>query len=287
MPSTIIFYTVFISQILILSYYIPKKFIARMRYVYETYPPAEYPRMYPKDNVYYEKYQHRYGVVNKLILILGFVIIIASELTGLELKYKVGQTIVFVYAMLQFMPIITLEISEHKRLKLMREMKVKTTRSAGLKPRGFLDFISPALLVSAIFMLIAAITVDFWTHDFNFSWSIDVYEGPIIILLGNVYFMVMVGWQIYGKKKDPYLTEPDRERQMKIVSTVAGGTSIAVSLFFTATAFGNVYDISTYETSIFSLYFQLLGFFAFSIILEAKNLTDMDFSVYKENSSTP
>lgn len=281
MPSTIIFYTVFISQIFILSYYIPKKMLARMRYVYETYPPVEYPRMYPRDNIYYENYQLRYGVINNLILLLGCLVIIACEVSGLELKYDVGRNVVFVYAMIQFLPIIILEISEHKRLKLMREMKVKTTRSAGLKPRGFLDFISPALLASAIFMLIAAIAAKFWTHDFNFSWSIDVYEGPIIILLGNVYFMVMVGWQIYGKKKDPYLTEQDRERQMKIVSTVAGGTSIAVSTFFIATALGDVYDISTYESSIASLYFQLLGFFAFSIILETKNLTDMDFSVYK------
>lgn len=285
MPSTILFYTVFISQIIILSYYIPKKMLARMKYVYKTYPPAEYPKLYPRDTHYYEGYHRKYEGVNKIIFMLGFVIIAAAEMNGLELKMKVGQMIVFVYAMIQFMPVIVLEISEFKRLKLMRELKVETTRSAALKPRGFLDFISPALLGSAIVMLLAASTFSFWVHDFNFSWFNEAYEGPLILIATNIYFIVMVGWQVYGKKKDPYLTEHDRECQMKIVSTIAGGTSIAMSIFYMSIALGDVIDTSAYESTFASAYFQLIGLFAFSIILQAKNITNMDFSVYKENGS--
>lgn len=286
MTSTILFYTVFISQIIALSYYIPKKMFARMQYVFSTYPPAEYPRLYPRDTGYYDRYNQRFKLANILIFALGFVIIIASEALGYELKYGVGRLVVFVYAMLQFMPMIVLEISEYKRFKLMRRLKLETTRSANLKPRGFLDFISPVLLGAAVIMLFVACWFGFWINDFEVNWPHDAYEGTIILILTNLYFVLMVGWQVYGKKKDPYLAHVDRERQLNIVSTIAGGASISISLFYIATTLGDVYDLVAFEASISSLYFQLIGLFAFGIMLQAKNIDDMDFSVYKENGSS-
>ena len=286
MPSTILFYTVFISQIIALSYYIPKKMFARMQYVFETYPPAEYPRLYPKDTGYYDSYNRRFKLANILIFTLGFVIIIASEGLGYELKLGAGKLVVLVYAMLQFMPMIILELSEYKRFKLMRRLKIDTTRSADLKPRGFLDFISPVLLSAAVIMLFIACWFGFWINDFNVSWPHDAIEGTIILTLTNLYFVGMIGWQIYGKKKNPYMAHSDRERQLKIASTIAGGTSISLSIFYIAVTLGDVYDLEAFESSIASLYFQLIGIFAFGIMLQSKNIEDMDFSVYKENGSS-
>jgi len=48
--SNIIFYIAFLGQIYILSWYFPGKILDRMKTVLETYPPAEYPRLYPNSN---------------------------------------------------------------------------------------------------------------------------------------------------------------------------------------------------------------------------------------------
>ena len=43
--SNNLFYIVFLGQILLISYYFPRKLLERMQYVLETYPPAAYPKL--------------------------------------------------------------------------------------------------------------------------------------------------------------------------------------------------------------------------------------------------
>jgi len=43
----------FLGQIFLISYYYPEKILARMDYVRATYPPSQYPRLYPKPIEYY------------------------------------------------------------------------------------------------------------------------------------------------------------------------------------------------------------------------------------------
>ena len=48
MPEHIVwFYLVFSSQILLLSFYVPRRVVGRLRYVVETYPPETHPKLYP------------------------------------------------------------------------------------------------------------------------------------------------------------------------------------------------------------------------------------------------
>jgi hypothetical protein len=46
--SNVIFYIAFLGQIFLVSYYFPGKILARIKFVRETYPPEQYPRLYPK-----------------------------------------------------------------------------------------------------------------------------------------------------------------------------------------------------------------------------------------------
>ena len=41
MPDNILFYAVFLSQILLLSFYFPRKMLKRISYVLATYPPSQ------------------------------------------------------------------------------------------------------------------------------------------------------------------------------------------------------------------------------------------------------
>ena len=40
MPVDILFYVVFLGQILVISFYFPRKMLGQMRYVIKTYPPS-------------------------------------------------------------------------------------------------------------------------------------------------------------------------------------------------------------------------------------------------------
>ena len=69
MPEHIFFHLVFLSQILLISFYYPRKILNRMRYVFETYPPSTYPKLYPKPIEYYTKAPRNYRSINLFILL--------------------------------------------------------------------------------------------------------------------------------------------------------------------------------------------------------------------------
>ena len=71
MPDNILFYFVFLSQIILISFYFPRQMLKRMKYVLATYPPAKYPNLYPKPSEYYEKVQRYYKNSNLFILLVG------------------------------------------------------------------------------------------------------------------------------------------------------------------------------------------------------------------------
>ena len=66
MPDNTLFYFVFLSQIILLSLYFPRKMLSRIKYVFKTYPPSEYPKLYPEPIEYYEKARRNYRKINLL-----------------------------------------------------------------------------------------------------------------------------------------------------------------------------------------------------------------------------
>ena len=47
MSIHILFYALFLSQIILISYYYPKQIIKRIDGVLKNYPPEDYPKLYP------------------------------------------------------------------------------------------------------------------------------------------------------------------------------------------------------------------------------------------------
>ena len=46
--SNNLFYIVFLGQILLTSWYFPRRLLGRMQHVLDTYPPSQYPKLYPR-----------------------------------------------------------------------------------------------------------------------------------------------------------------------------------------------------------------------------------------------
>ena len=145
MSIHILFYALFLSQIILISYYYPTQIIKRIDGVLKKFPPKDYPKLYPEslDNVITGK--KRYQLLNQIILIIGLVLmgIYAVMSSDYEGNQKFAEGLPLMFGMIQFIPFMLLEISSFRQFKLMREANKSTSRTAGLSPRKLFDYVSP------------------------------------------------------------------------------------------------------------------------------------------------
>jgi len=286
----ILFYLVFLSQIFVLSYYYPQKFYQRMRYVTENYPPSKYPKLYPKlsgpdADEAVKKWPRKYRLVNMLILLAGFILLGAALLFGYTPHGGGEEIIVVLYAALQFLPFIILEISEFKQSRLMRKENLATTRKADLQPRRFFDFISPVTFGAAVVILVAYVVYELYLHDFDVSGDSDLFYNLAVIAGLHIYFAVLIIWQVYGKKINPYQAGKDRRNDMKTIVKTMVYTSIAMSVLLITIAVIKEYNLDYLEPVIMSIYFQILAIFGLGTVLRTSRVESIDFDVYKEDIS--
>ena len=145
-----LFYIAFLGQIFLISYYFPEKILGRMRYVLETYPPSKYPKLYPKPVEYYRIGQWAFKVINRFIILLGFLILLAMLFVVDHGSFAddgfISEAWPAAYGMIQFLPLMLLEFSEFSQFKLMRKANAATTRKAELRRRRLFGVVSPSLL---------------------------------------------------------------------------------------------------------------------------------------------
>ena len=109
MPEHMLFHFVFLCQILLISWYYPRKMLGRMRYVLETYPPSTYPKLYPKPIEYYEKARRSYRIMNRVILLAGLLLL--AVLLGYSRSGKWYHVIAMWYFFVQCLPVMLLDLS--------------------------------------------------------------------------------------------------------------------------------------------------------------------------------
>ena len=104
----------------------------------------------------------------------------------------------------------------------------------------------------------------------------------IAITLCNLLFVGLTLRNLYGKKLDPFQANKDRLRQIGFATRSMAKISIIASLFFMITAAVEVFNLEHFEVIFNSLYFQVIAFFGLGSTLQAMNLEEIDFEVYKE-----
>ncbi|MEN8133628.1 MAG: hypothetical protein ABFS45_26380, partial [Pseudomonadota bacterium] len=168
--SNNIFYIIFLSQILLLSYFLPRKLLGRMRHVLETYPPAEYPKLYPRPVEHYRIAHWAFKIACRCVLALGLVLLFSIMFLVDHSTFAddgfISEAFPAAYGLIQFLPLMVLELSEFSHLKLMRKTNTSPKRRADLHRRRLGDAVSPKLLGLALFLLLACIAYDFYVHDF-------------------------------------------------------------------------------------------------------------------------
>jgi hypothetical protein len=281
MSIHILFYALFLSQILLISYYYPTQIIKRIDGVLKNFPPEDYPKLYPESLEKVIAAKKRYQLLNQLILIIGLVLmgIYAFISTGYDSNQKFAEGLPLMFGMIQFIPFMLLEISSFRQFKLMREANKSTSRSAGLSPRKLFDYVSPIAVISAITLIFVYILFDLYINNFNFTF--DIIIKIITLCLVHALFIGLTIRQLTGKRLDPHQTIKDRSQQIEFSLKSMASISIFLSLFLMANSAVDVYQLGYLEIIINSIYFQVIAFFGIGSMLRTIRLDNIDFDVYK------
>jgi len=282
MNNTILFILIFFSQILLLSYYLPRKIRQRVKYIFKTFPPADFPKLYPKPIEVYKLFLDIFWGINLVILGAGMLILVLLSVKmpnlGPANPERWEQALVTAWFYVQFIPILLLEISSFKYFKSMREANVSSTRKAMLQPRRFFTFISPMWIGMAGFVYASFVIFIVYMRQFKYPWF-GGYLNIVIITVSNLFFSGIALWNIYGKRLNPHQANEDRMNQIGIIVKQLVIVSIAVTLFAMLTITLHSLDLRYLQGTFMSVYFQLLAVVAFQTI----RIANVNFDVYKED----
>ncbi len=288
--ANILFGIAFLGQIFLISYYFPQKILARMDYVRTSFPRSQYPRLYPKPAEYYVVGRWAFKLATRIILALGFVILFSIIFLIDHATFAddgfISEAFPAAYGVIQFLPLMALEISEFSQFRLMRKAHVATTRTAELRRRGLFNFISPTLLGMTLAMYFGAVLLDLYAHQFEIAWGHDTVQRTMVLTITNLLLAAVGAWILYGKKLSPHQTANDRIKYIKTSLHSFFYVSMAVSVFWMTQAADDIYDLDFLDATIMSVYFQLLILLSIGHNLRNMRLEDIDFDLYKERPAT-
>ncbi len=284
-----LFYIAFLGQIFVISWYFPNKVLTRMRYVLETYPPEQYPKLYPQSIEHYRIGHSVFRIANQIVMAIGYAILLMVMLVVDHASFAddgyISEFWPAVYGVIQFIPLVALEISEFGQMKLMRKADVSSTRTANLRPRRLFDHVSPQVFGLAVAAIAAAILIDFYVHDFEVSFGHDTVQRTMVLLITNGLLVALGSWLLYGRKPNPHQSDEDRAKHVSASLTSFAYCSMVMSTFFVINAIDDVFDIDFLDAAIMSLYFQIVVGLSLGFLLHSMPVEKMNFDVYKENGA--
>ncbi len=266
---------VLFSQIMFLSYYYPRRMLIRIHTIFKNYPPNEFPKLYPESIEKYKKLAKRYQFMNHLIVGLGIGLILWFYVTPRSGKWD--ETIVFWYFMIQFIPNIGIELWTMKYHKAMRILNQDAQKEAVLLPRRLTDFVSKDFL--AVVFMIYIIFVGFiaYLDQFDYPWF-GGYLNVLIISGGYLFFGFIIYQAMYGKVKNPYMSNEDRKINIQITIRQLLSIAIAVTVYAMVQISMTVFGLEAFKPIIISLYFHIIVFLSMQWV----RFDYINFDVYKD-----
>jgi hypothetical protein len=277
-----LFHLVFLSQVLLLSFFLPRMLLRRAHHVLETYPPESYPKLYPVSFATVRRAMGAYSALNFVMLAVGLALVLIRFYAASEEMLN-GDTslVITAYFFLQFAPMVVPGVAGFTYVQLQRKADRRTTRKAELRPRRLFDFVSPAVVGLAVAVYLAFVLLVAYVRQFDFPWF-GGYWNVIGITFVNLLFAGLIVHTLRGKRKDPYQTHEDRRRQMGITLrslvwiSILGTAFIALSIGLSAFELRHLNPIFT------SLYLQLIAVISF----RSFRIDDVDFEVYRDEPLT-
>jgi hypothetical protein len=283
----ILFTAVFVSQIVVLSFYVPQRSRRYYALMFTRYPPEEYPRLYPMPR---EKMERRLALAMPLHLVIGgisVITLVVSLLHGahsLELARRMFTCFLF-----QILPTYLSMFLMIRVAKAFRAMPPPSVRSVELRPWRTADFVSPLWiglgLAGQVIALTCAVVAYLHRREALLMALIcSLMSGALLlrmlnVLLGRVTFM----------RSDPFMSTADtfRVRQRRFRALFRGGAGLGAAyaflLLYQAQLFHLDFDLA-YTFVGLSIVFQLVWLALASA--QGRDLETRDFSVYRADSGT-
>lgn len=90
MYQPFIFSIVLLSQVLLISYFLPRQVPQRLRYVVQNFPPERYPRLYPVALDKVERAQRSYRSLNFFVLVVGLALVAYTLYAPAETRHHLA-----------------------------------------------------------------------------------------------------------------------------------------------------------------------------------------------------
>ncbi|MGJ8692729.1 MAG: hypothetical protein ACSHW0_09625 [Thalassotalea sp.] len=279
-----IFYILFLSQIILFSVYFPNKIFQRMRHVITHYPYEQYPKLYPQPIDNYHRFHHNYRLANYMIAAVGLVILVVSVIFNSEGQIIEPQILVWLFFMVQFIPVITIELSVFSQFKMMRKANQSSVRSATLSPRSLQRFIAPKWIYLALTTLFVALVYGFYLEDFTIDINGSAVYAAGILLTVNVFFAGLIYWHLFGKKLNPHQTEEDRQKMISVAIKSLVFISISASIFLMASLSIKEFQLHSLEPVAMTIYLQVIAFYSLGSAIANFKIDELNFDLYKKKS---
>jgi hypothetical protein len=280
-PLAFFVYSVFISQIAIISFFLPSKWRRFRKELFQEHPQSEYPKLY---------YQPLEVELSRQKLRKQIDYIFAAIATG-ALIYSLTYTaslqqttkLMFLLCIFQLLPFLLSQYWGRKNSKLMQKMPQPQKRKVTLTSRKLTDFIRPSSLIIAIVMYITSITLGlyvYWdTIKANGMFDAKSWSLFALLLLNTlvfIYVLVLLNKTLFAKREDQNLSNQDRlffiQKKLKqLVNSV-----ILYSLFIITLFIFKVIGLGVVGALILtSIYMQII------MLIKVNPTKERDFSVYK------
>jgi hypothetical protein len=294
MDETILFCLVFLSQVLMISWFYPQRTISRARHVLQNFPPSTHPKLYLQAPERYERWLRNIARGNLVIVVAGLLIIalILGALVGgwdggifaSSQNRHWGKAIVVPFFLVQLVAgVVYMNISTGTLLQALKKAPPPRVRTAELHRRRLVDFVSPAMLIVAALVNIAFFAFVLYSYQRLELPLFKVVVSIACVALALLVFSVTVSIDLRARKLDPYLAHQDRHNLRKLVVQQALAFCIAFPVLFAA-----LLIIKPFESVMTSLFVQgialaLLGPSYFY------RMDKVDFDVYRQEAkgSTP
>lgn len=258
-----LFYLVFLSQILLVSYLVPRLILSRAGKVLKICTPETHPAMYPEPLTPYRNSLSTYKWVNHAIMLLGLVLlVIVYRLQGNDGHANINDAWPVAYGVLQFLPWAVMSIVSKRVNQRMRKIAPIKQRKAELRPRRLFNFASPGLFILAVAMMIAALLL-----NIAVSVPADTLVFSLAILGGNVLVALIVWKHLRGSN----LTSSDPDRRKRKISmrlTMSLLASMAMNIYLMIQIVSAAYGLHGLDPVVISLYLQSI--MAISIVISVR-----------------
>ncbi len=287
----LLFYGVYLSQILLISLYVPSRVLRRARGLIEAHPPAEFPKLYPMPVATIDRTLRAYRNLNGGVVVLGLALLIADWWLGYTIDgvwriWEEGEQsparnpqalarIYVFYTVLQgLLSIALFAYWESRYFKRMRAVR-GGIRTAELRARRLFDFVSPALLGTAVAAYVAV------------AASLLLLKPPqSAIMIASLTACHVWGagccvWMFYGRKQDPHQTAEDRAQMIRAVWRVTIVLSILLSAIFGIVSVLVAFRLFDYMPFVFSAFVQVIAVMSTGRFCLVVPFDQQSFDVYR------